>query len=877
MKNSAEKERLFTTEMMGGKWKLWGPYLSERQWGTVREDYSAGGNAWQSTSHDMARSLAYRWGEEGIAGISDDKQLLCFAPAFWNGKDALLKERFFGLTGAEGNHGEDLKELYYYIDNLPTHSYMKMLYKYPQRAFPYKLLVEENKRRTKFESEFELEDTRIFDDNLYFDIEIEYAKSAEKDILIRITVHNRAVQKAPLHVIAQMWFRNTWSWESNSYIPVIQLANSGDVAVAHHQQLGSYYLYSECDAEFLFCNNDTNVRRLYGVQGVDAYYKDGVNDYIVNEIETAVCPCHRGTKVALSCKSDIEGQSAQVFHFRLVDQVKVNPFADFDAVFTTRIAECDEFYMNLHPENLPVEEQSIQRKALAGMLWSKQYYYYDVKKWLNGDPKQPKPPISRYKGRNAGWMHFNCSDIISMPDKWEYPWFAAWDLAFHSVALVMVDPFFAKNQLKLLTYEWYMHPNGQLPAYEWNFSDVNPPVHAWAAWRIYKLDKNYNYGQADNAFLETVFHKLLLNFTWWVNRKDEHNRNIFQGGFLGLDNIGVFDRSAQIPNGGHIEQADGTAWMAMFTLNLMRIALDLSERNPVYELMATKFFEHFLYIAGAMANIDNEGIHIWDEEDGFYYDVLHSNEGRKRLKVRSMVGLIPLFAVEVIDRDILKKCPVFAERMNWFLEHRPDLAGLVSRWNDSGKGETALFSLLRGQRLKQILKRMLDETEFLSNYGVRALSKHYEKHPYELKIEGAGFVVDYQAGESTTSMFGGNSNWRGPIWFPVNFLIVESLQRFYQYFGDDFKVECPTDSGELLNLNEIANEISRRLLSLFLPDKEGNRPINKGSVLQNSDPNFKDHILFYEYFHGDTGKGLGASHQTGWTGLIAKLIKNKSE
>lgn len=877
MKNSAEKERLFTSEVMGGKWKLWGPYLSERQWGTVREDYSASGSAWQSTSHEMARSLAYRWGEDGIGGISDDSQLLCFAPAFWNEKDNILKERFFGLTGSEGNHGEDLKEMYYYIDNTPTHSYMKMLYKYPQSQFPYTLLVSENKRRSKLESEFELEDTAVFDQNLYFDIELEYAKNTEKDILIRITVHNRGDRKAPIHVLAQMWFRNTWSWDFNSYMPTIQLNNSGDIAVANHDKLGTYFLCSESNAEFLFCNNETNVKRLYGVQNTGTYFKDGVNDFIVKGDEKAISPYRKGTKVAIHCKANIEEHSSQVFRFRLVDQAVSNPFVNFDSIFDARIAECDEFFDNLQPEDLPIEERKIQRKALAGMLWSKQYYYYDVKKWLNGDPKQPKPPASRYKGRNAGWMHFNCSDIISMPDKWEYPWFAAWDLAFHCVALVMVDPFFAKKQLKLLTNEWYMHPNGQLPAYEWNFSDVNPPVHAWAAWRIFKLDKNYNYGQGDNAFLEAVFHKLLLNFTWWVNRKDEHNRNIFQGGFLGLDNIGVFDRSAQIPNGGHIEQADGTAWMAMFTLNLMRIALELSERNPVYELMATKFFEHFLYIAGAMANIDNEGIHIWDEEDGFYYDVLHTNDHRQRIKVRSMVGLIPLFAVEVIDKDILKKCPVFAERMNWFLEHRLDLAGLVSRWSDPGKGETALFALLRGQRLKQILKRMLDETEFLSTYGIRALSKSYENHPYELKIDGSGFIVDYQPGESTTSMFGGNSNWRGPIWFPVNFLIVESLQRFYQYFGDDFKVECPTDSGNLLSLNEISNELSNRLLKIFLPNDKGDRPVNGSSVIQNSDPHFKDQILYYEYFHGDTGKGLGASHQTGWTGLIAKLIRNKSE
>ncbi|OIP84462.1 MAG: glucosidase [Porphyromonadaceae bacterium CG2_30_38_12] len=875
MKNSAEKERLFTTEMLQGKWKIWGPYLSERQWGTVREDYSSGGNAWEHSSHEMARSLAYRWGEEGIGGISDDKQLLCMAPAFWNRKDAILKERLFGLTGVEGNHGEDVKEYYYYIDNTPTHSYMKMLYKYPQQTFPYENLVVNNKNKSKFESEFELEDTGILNEKDYFDIFIEYAKSAEKDIYVCITAQNKSTKPAPLDVIMQLWFRNTWSWDDDNYQPTLETSNSGNYIEAKHSKLDNYYLYSQQNAILFFCNNDTNIEKLYHTPSSQQYFKDGINDVITKGKSHAVNPLKTGTKAAMHCSAIVEAGAAQRFWFRLTTEITSEPFLNSNDILSVRKAEADEFYSNLQSGNKNDEENDIQRQALAGMLWGKQFYYFDIRKWLDGDSGQPKPPSQRNFGRNNGWRHFNCADIISMPDKWEYPWFAAWDLAFHCISLVLVDPFFAKNQLKLLTNEWYMHPNGQLPAYEWNFSDVNPPVHAWATWRVFKMDKKYNYGLGDYVFLETVFHKLLLNFTWWVNRKDEHNHNIFQGGFLGLDNIGVFDRSAQIPHGGHIEQADGTAWMAMFTLNMMRISLELAERNPVYEYMATKFFEHFLYIAGAMANIDKAGIHLWDDEDEFYYDVLHNNQGRSKLKVRTMVGLIPLFAVEVIDREILKKRPIFAARMNWFLEHRPDLAGLVSRWTAEGHGETTLFSLLRGHRLKCILKRMLDESEFLSDFGVRALSKYYEDKPYIFKTHEMELEVDYQPGESTTSMFGGNSNWRGPIWFPVNFLIIESLQRFHHYFGNDFKVEYPTNSGNYMDLEQISETLTNRLIRIFKKDINGKRPVYSNTILPNRDEDFNKYILFYEYFHGDSGKGLGASHQTGWTGLIAKLIQKR--
>lgn len=875
MSENIEKQRLFESDNHQKNWKKWGSYLSERQWGTVREDYSASGNAWEFLTHDTARSKAYRWGEDGIAGICDDRQLLCFAVAFWNRKDPILKERFFGLSGTEGNHGEDVKEYYFHLDNTPTHSYMKMLYKYPQQEFPYNQLVRENKSRYKSQPEFELCDTGVFDENRYYDIFIEYAKCDEQDILIKITAFNRGPEDGELNIIPQIWFRNTWSWGHDPYKPQIILAGKNTFSVIH-KELGKYFLYAEGEPQPMFCENETNASKLYQILDTNGYFKDGINEYIVNERKQAINPENKGTKAGFNYFLNIPAGKSNTVQLRLSATLIEHPFSGFEDIFKRRHAEADEFYTALQSGVLSDDAKIIQRQALAGILWNKQFYYFDIPQWLSGDPARPSPPAERKNSRNSGWEHLNNADIISMPDKWEYPWYAAWDLAFHCITLAMVDAHFAKDQLKLLTREWYMHPNGQFPAYEWNFSDVNPPVHAWAAWRVYKIDMKQNNGKADRAFLESVFHKLLLNFTWWVNRKDEDNHNIFQGGFLGLDNIGVFDRSAEIPGGGHIKQADATAWMAMYSLNMMRISLELAKKNHVYEDLATKFLEHFLYIAGAMSNIGGKGIDLWDEDDQFFYDVLHTDKEVQKLKVRSMVGLIPLFAVEVIEPDIIESCPEFAMRTDWFFNYRPDLANLVSRWAIEGKGERRLFSLLRGSRLKKILKRMLDETEFLSDYGIRSLSKFHEKHPYVFKLQNTDYTVDYQPSESTMSIFGGNSNWRGPVWFPVNFLIIESLQRFHHYYGDDFKVECPANSGRFLTLNEIASELSDRLARIFLMNNDGERPVNDKKKKFWQDHQFNNYILFYEYFHGDSGKGLGASHQTGWTGLIAKLLQVKS-
>jgi hypothetical protein len=855
-----------------GAWRKWGPYLTDRQWGTVREDYSPNGTAWEYVSHDAARSKAYRWGEEGIAGISDDQQALCFAVALWNGNDPVIKERYFGLTGNEGNHGEDVKELYYYLDSTPTHSYMKMLYKYPQEEFPYRRLVEENKRRSKQEPEFELMDTGIFHEDKYFDVFVEYAKADVLDILIKITVYNRANEDATLHLLPTLWFRNTWAWGYDEYRPQLMSSNSGDVMV-NHKSLGNYVLHLEEKTELLFCENETNSQRLYGSPNVAPFVKDGINNYLVYGDEKAINTYAQGTRVAANYKVTVPAGGKHVIKLRLENKNNQKPFEEFDQLFALRMEEADEFYSNLQKEIQSAEEKLVQRQAFAGMLWSKQFFYYDVQQWLNGDPAQIAPPEQRLNGRNHEWLHLNNADIVSMPDKWEYPWYAAWDLAFHCIPFSLVDADFAKKQLLLLTKEWYMHPNGQLPAYEWAFSDVNPPVHAWATWRVYKIDQKQS-GKGDLAFLESVFHKLLLNFTWWVNRKDAQGNNIFEGGFLGLDNIGVFDRSAPLPTGGYIEQADGTSWMAMYSLNLMRISLELALYNPVYQDMATKFFEHFLYIAGAMDNMGMKGEGLWDEEDQFFYDVLKlTNNGSEKLKVRSMVGLIPLFAVEVLDPELLEKLPEFAGRLKWFLDNRPDLASLVSRWQEKGQGEKHLLSLLRGHRIKKILQRMLDENEFLSDYGIRALSKYHEQHPYEVWANGTKFSVEYTPGESTTGLFGGNSNWRGPIWMPVNYLIIESLQRFHYYYGDDFKVEYPTGSRTYLSLNEIADELTKRLSHLFLKNEEGRRPIFGQYEKLQHDPHFENYLFFYEYFHGDSGRGVGASHQTGWTGLIAKLLQ----
>ncbi len=861
-----EKERLKLLD-----WKKWGPYLSDRAWGTVREDYSADGQAWAYTTHDMAYSKAWRWGEEGLGGIADKRQHLCFALAFWNKKDPILKERLFGLSSYEGNHGEDVKELYYYLDSSPTHSYMKMLYKYPQAAFPYEWLITENHRRTREQPEFELMDTGIFDEDKYFDIFIEYAKAGPEDILIRITAHNRGKEAAPLHILPTIWFRNTWSWGNDEYKPVMVPSNEGDIII-QHRDLGEWGLYGDETDQNLFCDNETNARRFYG-EDKPGYYKDGIQDFLIHGKENAI-NYSLGTKVAQNYERIIPGGGSATIRLRLANTQTYNPFSDFDQVFTDRIRETDEFYAELQQGVKNEDEKLVQRQGFAGMLWSKQLYIYNVEEWLKGDARQPTPPPERWKGRNHKWLHLKNSNIISMPDKWEYPWYAAWDLAFHCVIFALIDADFAKHQLLLLTHDWYMHPNGKLPAYEWSFDDANPPVHAWAAYRVYEIEKNANGGKGDRAFLETVFHKLLLNFTWWVNKKDEEGNNVFEGGFLGMDNIGLFDRSnTRLPNGGQLEQADGTSWMAAYCLNLMRIALELSKENPIYQDMANKFFEHFLTIAEAMSNMGSGNHGLWDDQDEFYYDTVRMpGDVSIKLKIRSMVGLLPLFAVEVIEDEVLQTMPDFAKRLNWLLDNRPDLASLVSRWHEKGSDQKHLLSLLRGHRVKRILYRMLDETEFLSPYGVRSLSKFHDQHPYQLQIDGQLLSVQYSPAESTIPLFGGNSNWRGPIWFSTNFLLIEGLQRFYHYYGDDFKVEYPTHSGKFLTLDQISEELSMRLSKLFLRDEKGRRPVFGDNEKMQNDPHFKDYVLFYEYFDGNTGNGLGASHQTGWTGLVCKLL-----
>jgi len=872
---SGEQGRLEEDRLGRRPWKKWGPYLSERQWGTVREDYSQHGTAWDYFPHDHARSRAYRWGEDGLAGVSDDEQRLCLALALWNGKDPILKERLFGLTNGEGNHGEDVKEVYYYLDATPTHSYLKMLYKYPQRAFPYTRLVEESRRRGTDRPEFELLDTGVFDDDRYFDVFVEYAKAGPEDVLMQVAVHNRGAEEAVIHLLPQLWFRNTWSWKATPRKPQLAVAGAGAVEV-RHPDLGAYTLYTEGDPALLFCDNETNVGRLYGVNGVKAYYKDGFHDYVVRGDRSAVNPEQQGTKAAAHYILKVPAHGSTHVRLRLADGPLTDPFRRFDILVTQRRDEADAFYADLQAGIADADARAVQRQAFAGMIWSKQFFYYDVPEWLKGDPAQPAPPQGRRHGRNSEWTHLNNADVISMPDKWEFPWYAAWDLAFHMIPFALIDPEFAKGQLVLLTREWYMHPNGQLPAYEWAFGDVNPPVHAWAAWRVFQIDRKQRGDCGDLAFLERVFHKLLLNFTWWVNRKDAQGRNIFQGGFLGLDNIGVFDRSAPLPAGGFINQADGTSWMAMYCLNLMRIALELALHNPVYEDIATKFFEHFLHIAEAMTNIggNEHGVGLWDEEDQFYYDQLSLPDGRIiKLKVRSMVGLIPLFAVETLEPELLEKLPDFHRRLKWFLSYRPDLAALVSRWEEPGRGERRLLSLLRGHRMKKLFKRLLDESEFLSAYGVRALSRQHRDQPYTFQCRGTSLTVSYQPGESESGLFGGNSNWRGPIWFPVNYLVIESLQKFHHYYGDDFKVECPTGSGQFLTIGQVAEEVSRRLIRIFLRDESGRRPVLAYHDKLHGDPHFRDYVLFHEYFHGDTGRGAGAPHQTGWTGLVAKLLQ----
>jgi hypothetical protein len=872
-----EQLRLAEADAQTVDWKKFGPYLTERQWGTVREDYSHDGNAWNHIFHDVARSYAYRWGEEGLGGFSDDQQLLCLNVGLWNGKDNQLKERLFGLTNGQGNHGEDVKELYYYLDSTPTHSYQKMLYKYPQRKFPYGKLLKHNARRTRLEPEYELLDTGVFKDNRYFDVFVEYAKAGPEDLLMQVTVHNRGKHKSTVQVLPQLWFRNTWGWGYDDYRPtMVQLAPG--VVQAEHRDLGRYHFYCDGEPTLLFCENDSNGPRLYGLPGEGLYFKDGINDYVVEGRTHAVNSKQQGTKVGAQYELAVPGGQSRTVRVRLSQAELPTPFAEFDQLITARQQEADDFYNCVQEHLTNPDARNVQRQAFAGMLWSKQFYYYDVAQWLDGDPAMPPPSPQRRENRNANWRHLHNQDLVSMPDKWEYPWYAAWDLAFHCIPLAMVDSEFAKNQLRLLTKDRYLHPSGQLPAYEWNLSDVNPPVHAWATWRVYQMDKKRRDGKGDLDFLERVFHKLVLNFTWWVNRKDRDERNIFEGGFLGLDNIGVFDRSAPLPTGGKIEQSDGTSWMAMYALNLMRMALELAKQNPVYQEMAGKFFEHFLYIADAMTRGGDGKFNLWDDDDQFYYDVLHTPDNvRTKLKVRSIVGLIPLFAVEIIDEELLNAMPLFARRAWWLVTNRPHLAQLVSRWQEPGKGARHLLSLMRRSRLKALLRRMLDESEFLSEYGIRALSRYHDEHPYVYRAGKTDFVVQYLPGESDSGMFGGNSNWRGPVWFPINYLIVESLQRFYSYYGDSFKIEYPTGSGTLLTLIEVADALAGRLNKLLLKDADGRRPAFGDSELLQTDPHFRDYLLFHEYFHGDDGHGLGASHQTGWTGLIAKLLQPRHD
>ncbi len=868
---NVERERLLAKVPAPDGWKNWGPYLSERQWGTVREDYSAGGTAWEYFPHDHARSRAYRWGEDGIAGLSDAEQRVCLSLALWNGRDSILKERLFGLTNGQGNHGEDVKEQYFYLDATPSHSYLKMLYKYPQRAFPYADLVEENARRGTQLPEYELLDTGIFADDRYFDVFVEYAQAEPGDILMKITAWNRGPDAASLHLIPQLVLRNTWSWEPGSLKPALRALGDGAIGI-EPAELGASRLYADGAAELLFTENESNTERLWNVRAA-GYFKDGFHERIVEARRDRVNPAQAGTKAGVWFQSMVPAGGKVERRLRLTPGPVAAPFADFDRLLAARHAEADEFYRDLQLHIDSADARAIQRQAFAGMIWSKQYYEFDIPRWLEGDPGQHPPPEARLRGRNTEWRNLNNADIVSMPDKWEYPWYASWDLAFHCIPLALIDPDFAKHQLVLLTREWYMHPNGQIPAYEWAFSDVNPPVHAWAAWRVFQIDRKQHGGHGDLEFLERVFHKLMLNFTWWVNRKDALGRNIFQGGFLGLDNIGVFDRSSELPTGGHINQSDGTSWMAMYALNLMRIALELAEHNHVYEDIASKFFEHFLSIAEAMSSMYADGGGLWDEEDQFFYDVLNlPGDVRVRLRIRSMVGLIPLFAVETLEPEMLERMPGFRRRLEWFLKNRPDLAALVSHWQDPGRGKRRLLSLLRGHRMKRLLRRMLDETEFLSDYGVRALSRAHLEHPYVFRVDGSDLTVRYAPAESDSRQFGGNSNWRGPIWFPMNFLIIESLQKFHHYYGSDFRVECPTGSGRYLSIEEIATELSQRLARIFLKDSQGKRPVLRQYPELQTDPHYREYIPFYEYFDGDNGRGVGASHQTGWTALIAKLL-----
>ena len=895
---TAEAQRLEEARDRTRHWRRWGPYVSDRAWGTVREDYSEYGTAWDYFPHDHARSRAYRWNEDGLAGICDRHQRICFAVALWNGRDPILKERLFGLTGSEGNHGEDVKEYYFYLDSTPTHSYMRFLYKYPQAAFPYSELVDENRRRGRGAPEFELIDTGVFDGDRYFDVEVEYAKADPEDILIQISVTNRGPEAAALDILPTVWFRNIWSWHANPHTPTLQRAPAPGSAIAlNDPKYGHRWLHFESESasaaaaadqpvedgspELLFTENNTNTQRLYGY-GDDRYTKDAFHRYVVAGDASAINPDERGTKAAARYVRLVDPGGTVTLRLRFNDRSPTarDPFGSmFDETFALRRREADEFYATVLPETLSEDATRVARQALAGLLWSKQYYHYVVKDWIEGDAGQPSPPSARTGGRNHEWTHVYNSDVLLMPDKWEYPWFAAWDLAFHCVAVAIVDPDLAKDQLRLLLREWYMHPNGQLPAYEWALADVNPPVHAWAAWRVYKIEQKRR-GTGDLQFLEAIFHKLLLNFTWWVNRKDAEGMNIFQGGFLGLDNIGVFDRSAPLPTGGHLEQSDGTSWMAMYSLNMLAIAMELARHDRAYEDVASKFWEHFLNIAHAMSGgrqHGGEGHDLWNDEDGFFYDVLHTpDDGRMPLKIRSLVGLIPLLAVETLASESLERHEAFRRRMDWFIMHRPDLTANVACMKTPGHSERRLLSIVDGERLRRILTVMLDEREFLSPYGVRAISRIHHDHPYALNVGGAEYRVAYEPAESTSGLFGGNSNWRGPIWFPINFLLIEALQKFHRYFGESFTIECPTGSGRMMTLAEVASELSRRLSSIFL-DMNGRRAVFGDVERFQRDPNWHDYIPFHEYFNGDTGAGVGASHQTGWTALVAKLLQQIGE
>ena len=880
-----EEQRLEESHQRIKHWKRWGPYLAERQWGTVREDYSPNGTAWEFFPHEHARSRVYRWGEDGIAGISDRHQRVCFALALWNGRDPILKERLFGLSGNEGNHGEDVKEYYFYLDSTPTHSYMKYLYKYPQAAFPYQKLVEENRNRGKRDPEYELMDTGVFDENRYFDVFIEYAKASPEDILVKITAWNRGREAAPLDLLPTLWFRNIWSWGQNHARPRLwRAANLPNAAVvaAQEERYGARWLLTEGAPELLFTENETNYMRVFAYPNSSLYVKDGFHDYLVHGNKEAVNPSCVGTKCAARYHVQLAPGASVTLRLRLTNVEPqaggADPFsAGFERVFDQRRGEADQFYTHRFPQEHSEDARNVLRQALGGLLWSKQCYHYEVRVWLEGDPGQPPPPPDRKEGRNHDWTHLYNADVLSMPDKWEYPWYAAWDLAFHTVALALVDPDFAKEQLVLLLREWYMHPNGQLPAYEWALSDVNPPVHAWAAWRVYKIEKRIR-GRADRAFLERVFHKLLLNFTWWVNRKDPDGMNVFQGGFLGLDNIGVFDRSQPLPTGGHLEQSDGTSWMGMYCLNMLAIALELAREEPAYEDVASKFFEHFVYIAHAISVHGSDGFKLWDDEDGFFYDALHLPSGEQHyLRVRSLVGLIPLFAVETLEPEIIARLPGFQRRMQWFLDNMPDFASRVDSSHSSPHGVRRLLSLVDRTQLVSVLRYMLDPEEFFSPHGIRALSKYHAAHPYVFAVNGSEHRVDYEPAESQTGTFGGNSNWRGPVWIPMNFLMLESLQKFHHYYGDGFRVECPPGSGQQRSLWEVAAEISRGLTRIFLRDGNGRRPLYGSLQKFQCDPWWRDLVLFYEYFHGDTGEGLGASHQTGWTALVAKLLEQSGE